>query len=83
MVGVTFLKCSRHHTNVLFSVVCVVRCDCGFVNNVVGHTSGADPSPELTDAYIRTRICRGVQGYPPPRPCSNSYIISHKKFAAF
>jgi hypothetical protein len=28
--------------------------------------SGADPAPELTDAYIRPRICRGVRGYPPP-----------------
>ena len=36
MVSVTFLKCSRCHTNVVFSVVRVVRCDC--VNNVVGHT---------------------------------------------
>jgi hypothetical protein len=27
---------------------------------------GADPAPELTDAYIRPRICRGVRGYPPP-----------------
>ena len=26
--------------------------------------SGADPAPELTDAYIRPRICRGVWGYP-------------------
>ena len=34
MVSVTFLKCSRCHTNVVFSVVRVVRCDCGFVNNV-------------------------------------------------
>jgi hypothetical protein len=38
VVSVTFLKCSRCHTNVVFSVVRVVRCDCGFVNNVVGHT---------------------------------------------
>jgi hypothetical protein len=36
--GVTFLKCSRCHTNVVFSVVRVVRCDCGFVNNVASHT---------------------------------------------
>ena len=28
--------------------------------------AGADPAPELTDAYIRPRICRGVRGYPPP-----------------
>ena len=27
---------------------------------------GADPAPELTDAYIRPRICGGVRGYPPP-----------------
>ena len=37
VVSVTFLKCSRCHTNVVFSVVRAVRCDCGFVNNVVGH----------------------------------------------
>jgi hypothetical protein len=38
MVSVTFLKCSRCHTIMVFSVVRVVRCDCGLVNNVVGHT---------------------------------------------
>jgi hypothetical protein len=38
VVSVTFPKCSRCHTNVVFSVVRVVRCDCGFVNNVVGYT---------------------------------------------
>jgi hypothetical protein len=36
MVSVTFLKCSRCHTIVVFSVVRGVRCD--LVNNVVGHT---------------------------------------------
>jgi hypothetical protein len=33
--------------------------------NAVAH-SGADPAPELTDAYIRSRICRGFRGYPSP-----------------
>jgi hypothetical protein len=28
--------------------------------------AGADPAPELNDAYIRSRICREVRGYPPP-----------------
>ena len=28
--------------------------------------TGADPAPELTDAYTRPRICRGVRGYPSP-----------------
>ena len=34
--------------------------------NPLSMLAGADPAPELTDAYIRPRICRGVRGYPPP-----------------